>query len=338
MNNALNDIPFGFDSPWWLLALGAIPLWLWFLRWKGTHRLPALKFPGLADFIQSTGNVSDRWPKILNLMMGIIFILIILALGQPRWILQNPERKTEGIDIVIAMDISLSMLARDFEPNRLEESKNVAARFINERGTDRMGLVIFSGQSFTLCPLTADKAALITLLQQAQAGFIEDGSTAIGDGIATAINRLRESEAKSKVIILLTDGENNAGNIDPLQAAEIADMYGIRLYTIGVGSRGTAIGPVQIIGGNLIFGPVEVDIDEPTLRKAAEIADGKYFRATDGQALYNIYQEIDLLEKSKLDVTLGHARLGLFQWFLFTALILMPLAWFIRYKWLKLMP
>lgn len=338
MMNALIHIPFGFENPWWLWALLLIPVWLLYLRNRSEHRLPSVRYPGLSELMKKYRKGADQWPRILSVMNGAVFVMVVLALAQPRWILTNPEDQTEGIDIVLAMDISLSMLARDFEPNRLEASKNVAARFINERGSDRMGLVIFSGQSFTLCPLTADKAALITLLQQAQAGFIEDGSTAIGDGIATAINRLRESEARSKVIILLTDGENNAGNIDPLQAAEIAAMFGIRLYTIGVGSVGTAIGPVQIIGGNLIFGPTEVDIDEPTLRKAAEIAGGKYFRATDERALYLIYKEIDLLEKSKLETITGHARMKLFRWFLLPALLLIPLAWFLRYQYFRLMP
>jgi Ca-activated chloride channel homolog len=327
-----------FASPWWLVALISIPLWIRIARRRYPEPFPTLKTSSLNRLVIATGKRGRRWPEISRFALYLAMALIILAMSRPQWTLINPERHQEGIDIIIAMDISISMLARDFEPNRLEAAKDVAARFINERGPDRIGLVLFSGQSFTLCPLTADKAALVTLLQQAQAGFIEDGSTAIGDGIATAINRLRESNAKSRVIILLTDGENNAGNIDPLQAAEIAAMFGIRLYTIGVGSRGIAIGPVQIIGGNLLFGPVEVDIDEPTLIRAAEIAGGQYYRAVDGNTLYQIYQEIDRLEKSRLETTAHHARSELFPYLLFPALLLFMLSWTIRYLLMKMIP
>ncbi len=328
----------GFSQPWWLLTLLVIPLWLAVLRYRKTESYPTIKSPNLKTVMLATGTRTRIWPAIAKYTLYATMALLALALARPHWSILNPEQHTEGIDIVITMDISLSMLARDFEPNRLDAAKDVAARFISERETDRIGLVLFAGQSFTLCPLTSDKAALITLLQQAHAGFIEDGNTAIGDGIATSINRLRESNAKSKVIILLTDGENNAGNIDPLQAAEIAAMFGIRLYTIGVGSRGVAIGPVQIIGGNLIFGPVEVDIDEPTLIRAAEMTGGQYYRAIDENALYQIYQEIDKLEKSRLERTTHHARNELFPFLLIPAVVLMMISWLIHYLFVKPIP
>ncbi len=327
-----------FAEPLWLIAILPIPLFIYIADRRLKEKYPAIRIADLSVAERSVNKRRVIWPVITRMILYFVMFLLVIAMARPQMVLKNSESNTEGIDIIITMDISLSMLARDFEPNRLDASKDVASRFIKDRGPDRIGIVIFSGQSFTLCPLTADKAALITLLQQAQAGFIEDGSTAIGDGIATAINRLKDSEARSKVIILLTDGENNAGNIDPLQAAEIASMYGIRLYTIGVGSRGTALGPVQIIGGNIIYGPVEVDIDEPALKKAASIADGKYFRAVDENALYDVYKEIDKLEKSRLKVTEHHARIDLFAWTLLPAFLLIFAAWLIRYLFVKMIP
>lgn len=324
--------------PWWLIAILVIPAWLLVKRYRRKDEYPAVMASDLSLLEESSKSGKKNWPGILQWMSTAAVVLIILAMARPQVLVTDQSDQTEGIDIVLTMDISLSMLAKDFSPNRLESSKDIAASFIRDRGPDRIGLVVFSGQSFTLCPLTTDKAALITLLQQAQAGFIGDGSTAIGDGIATAINRLKGSSAVSKVIILLTDGENNAGNIDPLQAAEIAAMFGIRVYTIGVGSMGTAIGPVDIIGGNIMFGPVEVEIDEPTLRKAAEMAGGKYFRAVDEQALRNIYQEIDLLEKTKLDITAQHTKQEWYPFLLLTALALLLAGWLIQFLLIKSIP
>jgi Ca-activated chloride channel homolog len=324
--------------PWWLIALLVIPAWLFVKRYRRKEEYPAVLASDLVLLEESSKSRKKNWPGIRRLLNIVTLVFVILAMTRPQVVVTNQKDQTEGIDIVLTMDISVSMLAKDFMPNRLESSKDIAASFIRDRGPDRIGLVVFSGQSFTLCPLTTDKAALITLLQQAQAGFIGDGSTAIGDGIATAINRLKGSNAVSKVIILLTDGENNAGNIDPLQAAEIAAMFGIRVYTIGVGSMGTAIGPVDIIGGNIMYGPVEVEIDEPTLRKAAGIAGGKYFRAVDEQALRNIYQEIDLLEKTKLDITAQHAKREWYPFLILTSLLLIIAGWLIQFLLIKSIP
>jgi Ca-activated chloride channel homolog len=327
-----------FVHPWWLATLLIIPLWLFIERRRRRDLYPSIRVPDLELMQAAMRSTRNIWPGIVKGLFFSAFAMTAIALARPQVLSGKQSQETKGIDIILAMDISLSMLARDFNPDRLEASKAVAARFIHERGPDRIGIVIFAGQSFTLCPLTADKAALVTLLQQAQAGFIEDGSTAIGDGIATSINRLRDSDARSKVIILLTDGENNAGNIDPLQAAEIAALFGIRLYTIGVGSRGTAIGPVQIIEGNIIFGPVPVDIDEGTLKKAAEIAGGRYFRAVDENALLQIYKEIDKLEKSKLDSDARYTRVDLFPWLLIMGLVAMVAAWMIRFVFVRTIP
>lgn len=327
-----------FSSPWWLLLLAFVPVWYVLMHRRKTPYFPSLQLPFGKG--QSGNKAKTRFPLpvVAGLLPAAAWIIMAVGMAGPQWIESGKHRYTEGIDIILAMDISLSMLARDFEPDRLEASKDVAARFIRDRGADRMGIVVFTGQPFTLCPLTADKAAMLTLLQQAQAGFIEDGSTAIGDGIATAINRLRESDARSKVIILLTDGENNAGNVDPLQAAEIAALYGIRLYTIGVGTQGIAIGPVQIIEGNILFGPVPVEIDEKTLTLAAESTGGKYFRATHKQGLEEIYREIDQLEKSRLKATLSASRNPLYQWFAGLSLLLILATWLIRYLFAKTLP
>jgi Ca-activated chloride channel family protein len=207
---------------------------------------------------------------------------------------------TEGIDIVIDLDISSSMLAMDFQPNRIEAAKDVATQFISGRPNDRIGLVVFSGESFTQCPLTTDHATVINLFRSIESGMIEDG-TAIGNGLATAVSRLKESTAISRVIILLTDGVNNRGEIAPVTAAELAKTFGIRVYTVGIGTIGTAPYPVQTPFGVQVQ-DMKVDIDEPTLQKIADATDGKYFRATNNNKLTEIYKEIDKLEKSKIDV------------------------------------
>lgn len=227
--------------------------------------------------------------------------LMIIALARPRTAEHNSNTLTEGIDIVLALDISGSMLARDFQPDRLEAAKQMAGEFIANRSGDRIGLAVFAGEAFTQSPLTTDYATLQTLLARLRSGIIEDG-TAIGNGLATAINRLRESEAKSKVIILLTDGVNNRGQIAPLMAAEIAREQGIRVYTIGVGTRGEAPYPAYDMFGKLTFVRQKVEIDEKTLQKMADLTGGRYFRATDNEALRAIYDEINRLEKSKVEV------------------------------------
>jgi Ca-activated chloride channel family protein len=207
---------------------------------------------------------------------------------------------TEGIDIIIALDISSSMLARDFSPDRLEAAKNVAMEFISGREHDRMGLVVFAGEAFTQCPLTTDRAVLLNLFKDLKSGLIEDG-TAIGNGLATGVSRLKDSEAVSRVVILLTDGENNRGEVAPMTAAEIAKTFGIRVYTVGVGSVGTAPYPVQTPFG-IELRDMEVKIDEELLTQIANITGGQYFRATSNKKLEEIYKEIDKLEKSKIDV------------------------------------
>ena len=230
------------------------------------------------------------------------FVLLVVALARPQDVDEQRRSSAEGIDIMLAVDVSGSMLARDFKPDRITAAKEVAGRFIADRYGDRLGLVVFAGEAFTQSPLTTDQSTLQTMLSRIRSGIIEDG-TAIGNGLATAINRLRESDAKSKVIILLTDGVNNRGEIAPLMAADIAADMGIKVYTIGVGTRGKAPYPVVDMFGNMSFQPMDVEIDEKTLEGIAERTGGRYFRTTDNDKLQSIYDEINQLEKSKVEVT-----------------------------------
>jgi Ca-activated chloride channel family protein len=226
--------------------------------------------------------------------------LIILAMARPRSSSEFERVDTEGIDIMFTLDISTSMDARDFKPDRIGAAKDIAIQFIAERPFDRMGIVVFAGESFTQCPLTLDRATLINLMKDIETGLIED-RTAIGNGLATAVGRLKDSDAKSRVVILLTDGVNNHGEIAPLMAAEIAKTYGVRVYTIGVGANGTAPYPVKTPGG-IVIQQVPVEIDENLLRQIAEMTGGRYFRATDNTKLLEIYNEINQMEKARVSV------------------------------------
>lgn len=237
---------------------------------------------------------------IIFALRVLAMALVIIVLARPQSVNRWQDVSTEGIDIMLALDISSSMLAQDLRPNRLEASKDVAIEFISGRPTDRMGLIVYSSESFTQCPLTTDHAVLVNLFNGIESGMIEDG-TAIGMGLANAVGRLKDSRSKSKVVILLTDGVNNRGAIAPLTAAEIAKTFGIRVYTIGVGTQGMAPAPVQTPFGTRIQ-QVEVEIDEKVLREIAAKTDGRYFRATDNEKLREIYSEIDALEKSRIDV------------------------------------
>lgn len=257
--------------------------------------------------VSTTAPVMKAPRTIRHYLRHLVFLFLLISIGFFTIVLARPQSSanyenvtTEGIDIVIALDISTSMLARDFTPDRLEAAKNVAMEFISGREYDRMGLVVFAGEAFTQCPLTTDRAVLLNLFKDIQSGMIQDG-TAIGNGLATSVARLKDSEAISRVVILLTDGENNSGEIAPLTAAEIAKTFGIRVYTIGVGSIGTAPYPVQTPYG-IQLRDMEVKIDENLLREIAAITGGQYFRATSNNKLVEIYKEIDSLEKSKIDV------------------------------------
>lgn len=294
----MNGITFKNPEYFYLLLL-LIPMLAWYIfRFRKSGA--SIRFSTISGFgkiVKSWKHYMRHMPIVMQ-MAGVAFLIVALARPQSSSSWENVT--TEGIDIVIALDISSSMLARDFQPNRLEAAKDVATKFIAGRPNDRMGLVVFSGESFTQCPLTTDHAVLINLFRDIESGMIEDG-TAIGNGLATSVARLKESNAISKVIILLTDGENNSGEIAPVTAAELAKTYGIRVYTVGVGTIGTAPYPVQTPFG-IQLQNMPVKIDEATLQKIADITDGKYFRATDNASLVKIYNDIDQLEKSKIDV------------------------------------
>lgn len=280
-----------------LLVLVPMAAWYFFRQKRNTASIQ----------VSTTAPVMKAPRTIRHYLRHLVFLFLIISIGFFTIVLARPQSSanyenvtTEGIDIVIALDISTSMLARDFTPDRLEAAKNVAMEFISGREYDRMGLVVFAGEAFTQCPLTTDRAVLLNLFKDIQSGMIQDG-TAIGNGLATSVARLKDSEAISRVVILLTDGENNSGEIAPLTAAEIAKTFGIRVYTIGVGSIGTAPYPVQTPYG-IQLRDMEVKIDENLLREVANITGGQYFRATSNNKLVEIYKEIDSLEKSKIDV------------------------------------
>ena len=254
--------------------------------------------------------------------------LIVIALARPRSSSQMEKIDTEGIDIVLAMDVSTSMLARDFEPDRISAAKDIAIEFIAQRPTDRIGIVVFAGESYTQCPLTTDRATLINLMKEVQTDLIEDG-TAIGNGLATAVARMADSDAKSRVIILLTDGVNNSGEIAPLTAAEIANTYGVRVYTIGVGANGTAPYPVMTPWG-VDIQRVEVQIDEDLLKTISETTGGRYFRATDNTKLAEIYSEINRMEKARTTIDSFPVYKELFTKYALIALALLLLELLIR--------
>ena len=294
-----------FASPHylWLLTLLA-PMTAYYV-WRTMQGGAAIRISTVAGVLHAPKTVRHYLRHLPFALRAAAFALLVVALARPQDIEQNVRTNTEGIDIVLAIDVSASMLARDFRPDRITAAKEVAGSFVADRYGDRIGLVVFAAEAFTQSPLTTDQSTLQTLLARIRSGLIDDSGTAIGNGLATAIYRLRESEAKSKVIILLTDGVNNRGQIAPMTAAEIARAQGIRVYTIGVGTEGTAPYPaVDIYGqptGDVVMAKVE--IDEKTLGAMADLTGGKYFRATDNAKLKAIYDEINQLEKSKVEVT-----------------------------------
>ena len=291
-----------FANPSYIyLLLLLIPLIGWYF-WKMRKNQASVEMSSSQAFDAPkavTAKVYLRHVPFVLRMIAIALVIVILARPQSTNSWQNSS--TEGIDIMMAIDISSSMLAQDLRPNRLEAAKNVAAAFINGRPNDNIGLVVFSAESFTQCPLTTDHAILLNLFKNIQSGMIED-RTAIGLGLANAVSRIKDSQAKSKVIILLTDGSNNRGEIAPVTAAEIAKTFGIRVYTIGVGTKGEAPYPFRLPGGMIQTQMIPVDIDEPTLKQIATTTGGQYFRATDNASLKEIYSEIDQMEKTKISV------------------------------------
>jgi Ca-activated chloride channel homolog len=318
MINFWHNITFANPGLLYLLVV-LIPVIAWYV-WKHSNMSAAFQVPDTKAVRKvDTIRVYLRHLPFVFRVFIIALLIIVLARPQSKNKYKSEERK--GLDIVIALDISSSMLAEDFKPNRLEASKDVATEFISGREDDRIGLVVFSAESFTQCPVTIDHAVLINLFREISTGMLEDG-TAIGLGLAKAVNRLKDSKAKSKVIILLTDGVNNRGEIAPMTAAEIAKTYGIRVYTIGVGSMGKARFPFKTRYGTQ-YQLVDVEIDEDLLRQVAQLTDGKYFRATNNQKLKEIYGEIDKMEKTRIDVKQFAEKQEEYLWFAIVAAILL---------------
>ena len=290
---------FEYPSLLWLLLVPLLLVALYVYR-ELAGRRPHLRVSTAAPWLQggrSPLGVIRHLPMVLR---TAALCLIVIALARPRSSSEVEKRDTEGIDIVLAMDVSTSMLARDFTPDRLSAAKDIAIEFIAQRPTDRMGIVVFAGESYTQCPLTTDRATLINLMKEVQTALIEDG-TAIGNGLATAVARMMDSDAPSRVVILLTDGVNNSGEVAPQTAAEIAKTYGIRVYTIGVGANGMAPYPVMTPWG-VEMQKVQVEIDEDLLKGIADATGGRYFRATDNTKLAEIYSEINKMEKARTTV------------------------------------
>lgn len=308
-----------------LLCLLALPLLLvlhyLYLELRG--RRPHLRVSTAAPWLaggRSVLSVLRHLPFVLRIAA---LSLIIIALARPRSSSQMEKIDSEGIDIVFAMDVSTSMLARDFKPDRISAAKDIAIEFIAQRPSDRMGIAVFAGESYTQCPLTTDRATLINLMKEVQTDLIEDG-TAIGNGLATAVARMMDSDAKSRVVILLTDGVNNSGEIAPLTAAEIAKTYGVRVYTIGVGANGTAPYPVMTPWG-VELQNMKVEIDEDLLKSISETTGGRYFRATDNTKLAEIYSEINKMEKARTTVDSFPVYKELFPSYALAALVLLLL-------------
>jgi Ca-activated chloride channel family protein len=331
----LRDIT--FVNPEFFALLALIPLSIYWEWKKSASNQVNMHMPDLSS-ISDMRSIRTMIFPYLKWLKALSFILFVIAMARPQLTLKEEEVKAEGIDIMMIMDISSSMLAQDFKPDRLEVSKKVAKQFVDKRPFDRIGLVVFAGESFTQCPLTTDHRVLKDFLDGLQCGLLEDG-TAIGMGLASAVNRLKDSEAESKVIILLTDGVNNSGYIKPLTAAEIAQELNTKVYTIGVGSIGQALSPIsRRSDGRYVFGMAKVEIDEGLLNQISEMTGGRYYRATDEQSLEAIYAEIDRLEKTEMDITTFKRYSEEYGRFLFLGLIILLLEIILRHTLFKTLP
>ena len=290
-----------FASSYFLYGLIIIPLLIVWYIFLGRKHQAYVKFSDTGFFKGMPKSWRIYARHILFVLDICALALLIIALARPQSSSKNQKINVEGIDIVLTIDLSSSMLAQDLKPDRLEAAKSISAEFVKGRPEDRMGLVVFASETFTQVPLTTDHGMLLNMMKDLKCGMLEDG-TAIGDGLASSVSRLKDSEAISKVVILLTDGDNNAGSIDPATAAEMAKLFGIRVYTIGVGTRGTAPYPVQTPFGGIQYQQIQVTINEPLLQQIADETGGRYFRATSNEKLEQIYAEIDQLERSKIEI------------------------------------
>ncbi len=325
-----------FLNPEYFILLAVIPfviLWYYLNRNKLNN---SIKFSDSRAF-ENSGNFYSNFKLLLKVFRLISLALIITALARPQIIDTSTRVKTNsGIDIIMAIDVSASMLAKDLKPNRLDALKNVADEFIKNRVSDRIGLVEYAGESYTKTPLTTDKSIILKSLREIKYNNIIEGGTAIGMGLATSVNRIKDSNSKSKVIILLTDGVNNAGFIDPLTAAELAKEYDIKIYSIGLGTNGLALSPVGINArGKLNYANIQVEIDEELLTQISEMSGGKYFRATDNSKLKEIYDEIDKLEKTEIEEFKYYSVDEKFRVFLIPAIILIVFELLMKFTILK---
>ena len=317
---------------WLLLLLPLMLLWYWFWNKKSQANVTF----STAIAFKKTKSWSDALYHLLFVLRMIAIALIVVALARPQTHSENAKTKiTDGIDIVMAIDVSASMLSQDLKPNRFEALKKVASQFVKDRPNDRIGLVIYAGESYTKTPVTTDKSIILNALSEITYGQIEDG-TAIGMGLATAVNRLKESKAKSRVIILLTDGVNNTGFIDPQTAAELAAEYGIKVYTVGIGTNGMALSPYALnADGSIIYRMQQVDIDEPLMKKIAQVTKGRYFRATNNQKLQQIYDEINQMETTKIEEFKYTEVDEKFRWWVLVAGVLLLLEFVLKHTLLR---
>lgn len=324
-----------FAHPYFFLLLLLVPLAIWLYLWR-EKRPATFTLSTIGAFRGRKVSWRTRLCWLPFALALLAFISGVVALARPQSSNAYSTESTEGINIVLALDLSGSMLAKDLQPNRFEAAKSVAGEFVSSRPYDNIGLVVFAGESYTQCPLTTDHAVLLNMINSVEMGLVNDG-TAIGSGLATAVNRLKEIKEGSKVVILLTDGTNNSGTIAPVTAAEIAASFGIRVYTIGVGTMGEALYPIQTyLGVEYVSMPVE--IDEASLKQIASATGGQYFRATDNNSLHQIYEEIDQLEKVKLKVESFTQKEELFPPYLWAALILLFVALLLRSTLFRRMP
>lgn len=322
-----NDI--NFLHPWFFLLLLLVPLVAYFRYQRKSEHHASMTMPNLASVkgIRSWKTTLQKW---LPLFRALAFTALVFALARPQLTLKEEKVTADGIDIFLVIDLSSSMLAQDFKPDRLEVSKRVASDFVDKRPFDRMGLAVFAGEAFTQCPLTTDHNVLKDFIGELRCGLLDDG-TAIGMGLATAVNRIKDSEADSKVVILLTDGVNNAGYVKPITAAEIAKEFNVKVYTIGVGTEGQALAPTsRRSDGRYQFSLTRVEIDEDLLSQIAEMTGGKYFRATNEKRLELIYAEIDRLEKTEIEVTTVKRYSEEFYRFVWLAVVLLVLEMLLR--------
>ena len=336
MFSYFNDIQFAEKRWFWLMLI--LPLMIIWYTWRLKKQEGEFNFSAFTLFNGIKSSAKAKLRHLLFILRLLAFALIIAALARPQSRSSWKDTKTEGIDIVISMDVSLSMLAKDFNPNRLEVAKDVIIDFIDARPNDRIGLVIFGGEAFTQCPLTTDHKVLKNMFPQIKAGMLDQG-TAIGLGLADAVARIKDSKAKSKVIIFISDGVNNVGEISPITAGELAKTYDVRVYCVGIGSKGKALQPVAVYAqGEYEYDYVDVDIDEKVMTEISELTGGKYFRATNKESLKNIYQEIDKMEKTIISEKSFSNKAEHFLPLALAAAILLLLEFLLRFTLFKAVP